>query len=867
MLALQRVALAQAQDNAQDAAVPEPTQATPPQASEAIEHSPTGDLPAGEPAARPPDAGVAEPPALEPPRVLRSTKPAYPIQHPGDVVHPTVVVTVTLNDHGDVVEARVDTPSEAHFDSAALETIRDWKFAPALRDGQPVASRIRVAVHFEPPLIEAPLIVEPAPPVAAAEGNDSFGATGHAELEALRERDRGASDFVVKRDILQTAPSQEGADVLRRAPGVFSARPEGDAVGHRIILRGFDAEHGQDLALSVGGIPINLPSHIHGQGYADLGFLIGEAVGEMRVTEGISDPRQGDFSIAGSIDLGLGLERAANASALTLKSSYGSFRTFRQLVAWAPPGQARGTFAAAQVRRTSGFGQGRQSLTGSAIAQYEHHAGPFRYRTLGILSSANAGIAGVLREQDIEAGKVGYYDQYPYATAQNQSAATARLLLGTSAEYRGQREANADLGAWVSLDHFRLQENFTGFVQRSQTLNNVAGRGDLIEQRNRTVSTGLHARYRTQRYTLNDWLSAQLEAGFAGRLDQIEQSQNLLDASVRSQTWDRRVDAAVRATDLGVWGEAIGQVSERLSLRAGIRADVLSYEIDDRLANFVPSHRSQDSFIQGFRRSAAGVAWGPRTSAKLAVTQWLSLLASYGEGYRSPQARTLEDGERAPFSKVRSADVGAKLFEGEAGHLSLSSFWTHLSDDVAFEPREGRMERIGASRRIGGTLYGETRWSLFTGAASLTYVDAELLEPPPPTANNPQPPFVSGQNLPFVPPVVARLDLSAQHALWETRGQSWLGKLATGYSFISARPLPYGKSAEPVSLLDASASLTFKPFTVGLEIFNLLDAEYAASVFNFVSNWDRQGVPSRTPERHIAAGAPRTIMATLEVSL
>ena len=59
---------------------------------------------------------------------------------------------------------------------------------------------------------------------------------------------------------------------------------EGDAVAPRIFLRGFDAEHGQDIAFSAGGVPINQPSHLHGQGYADLGFVIPETVRSVRVT-------------------------------------------------------------------------------------------------------------------------------------------------------------------------------------------------------------------------------------------------------------------------------------------------------------------------------------------------------------------------------------------------------------------------------------------------------------------------------------------------------------------------------------------------------------------------------------------------------
>ena len=109
-------------------------------------------------------------------------------------------------------------------------------------------------------------------------------------------------------------------------------------------------------------------------------------------------------------------------------------------------------------------------------------------------------------------------------------------------------------------------------------------------------------------------------------------------------------------------------------------------------------------------------------------------------------------------------DFGAPL------QLTVGGFYTHLSDDIAFDAAEGRLERIGATRRRGATAQLVSRpTSWLVESLSVTVVDATLLEPPPASAQDPQPPFVKGQQLPFVPPVVLRADLGAQHSLESRR--------------------------------------------------------------------------------------------------
>ncbi|HSC87820.1 MAG TPA: TonB-dependent receptor [Polyangiaceae bacterium] len=822
------------------------------------------------------------------PRLLDASPPAYPA---GEVREVDVVLVVVIAETGALDDAAFDSasqqgsPLEASaaeaFVQSALEAVRGYRFEPARRDGQPIRARIRIPFAFRPTL---PVVAsaparesagsanEPAPEPHVPSSHALHGDDAHLEVTVhgdrpLRTERRAASDYFLHREQLEAAPHLEGVDALRTVPGLSVFRTEGLASAPSYSLRGFDSEHGQDIQFSVGGLPINLPSHIHGQGYADLGFLIGDVVDELRVSEGVSDPKQGDFSVAGSLDVGLGVD--GERRGLTSKTSYGSFDTFRQLLVWAPKEAARESFGAASYTSTSGYGENRAGQAASGIIQHRFGEGPLSVRFVGFAHGASAGSAGVVRRDDINAGVVCFTCVYPYATARAQGTTAQRVMAGFFVDYRGPEHASGSLGLWVGRDDYRGQQNFTGFLEKSQTLPLESGRGDLIEQLNVTDSVGLLGRYRTEAFEPTEWAHGTVEVGSDARLDFINQQQNLLDASVRNQTWDRRVDAGISALDVGLWGDLDWMLGEKWVLRAGARADFLSYIVDDRLGNRPSQDRDQDSFWPGYRRSASGVAFGPRASIEYEALPWMTLLGSYGEGYRSPQARLLADGESAPFTKVWSGDVGARFRLDPRVELSLAGYLTRLSDDVAFDASEGSLSRIGATERLGGTFYSVVRptdWMLTS--LSATYVHAVLLEPPPATAEEPSPPFVPGQPVPYVPPLVIRLDSSATRQLVaDVAGKPLVGRVGLGLSFLAGRPLPYGQTAVPVGLLDASAGVSWGPLQFGLEGYNLLDSRYAASEYSFVSNWSPNEPSSRLPARHIAAGAPLTLLGTLGVTL
>jgi outer membrane receptor protein involved in Fe transport len=394
------------------------------------------------------------------------------------------------------------------------------------------------------------------------------------------------------------------------------------------------------------------------------------------------------------------------------------------------------------------------------------------------------------------------------------------------------------------------------------------GRGDLIEQSNRDLAFGTDASYKTAPFTPVRWFLGTLETGLTFRSDSIDQAQNLLQPP-QNETWDQRVDTSIRGSDIGTFVDLDLKLFRGLTLRGGGRADVLYYEIDDRLGNFIPLFRRQ-MYIVGFRRTALGLALGPRGAVEVKVASWLSLLASAGRGYRSPQARLLEEGESAPYSTVDSAEVGAKVSLGPAELLSLTAaaYRTHLSLDLAFDPGEGRLERIGPSTRRGVAVQVESKPApCCLASISLTWVEATLDAPPPPTAADPNPPFKPGQLLPYVPPLVMRADLGAHHALFQISGKPLDGRAGLGFTALSDRPLPYGEFSDSVYLLDVAVHLRWQAVDFGADITNLLDRRYAASEYTFVSDWRDSSTPSLLPARHFSAGAPRTVLFSLGLTL
>jgi hypothetical protein len=320
-------------------------------------------------------------------------------------------------------------------------------------------------------------------------------------------------------------------------------------------------------------------------------------------------------------------------------------------------------------------------------------------------------------------------------------------------------------------------------------------------------------------------------------------------SSVNDRALSTEVDAAVRSIDAAGYLDASVYVFRRVAIRGGVRVDGLSYAARDRA--------EEES---GAARSALGAHVGPKATVDVAVLPGLNAIASFGEGFRSPQARSLGDGERAPFTRVLSFEGGVRHRAGEALQSSLAVFHTRLNDDLVFDQASARNERVPSTQRTGIALDLAMRpRSWIAAGASFTYTRASF------TGSDAI--YTEGELVPYVPQIVARSDVAFTPTLARLFDRDLRLHAGLGLTFLAERPLPYGETGHDVFLADASIGLRLKEIEVKADAYNLLDARWYDGEFVYPSNFTRGGAPELVPLRHVTAGAPRAIFVTASIFL
>ncbi len=219
-----------------------------------------------------------------------------------------------------------------------------------LGSGREVRAPRLLAVAFAPPALmlavspALPQAAEPLPPLvvtdtlrrAAPAARPRAAETVQSNTETARDAGPGiapaapadsASEGVISGAEINAIPMTRPAEILENVPGLVITQHSGEGKANQYFLRGFNLDHGTDLAIWLDGMPINMRTHGHGQGYADLNFLIPELVGSMLFRKGPYYADEGDFSSAGAVHLNL-LDRMPKN---LLLGTYGSFGYWRGL--------------------------------------------------------------------------------------------------------------------------------------------------------------------------------------------------------------------------------------------------------------------------------------------------------------------------------------------------------------------------------------------------------------------------------------------------------------------------------------------------------------------------------------------------------
>lgn len=667
-----------------------------------------------------------------------------------------------------------------------------------------------------------------------------------------RKREASASKYTIDIGQLRIIPRKSAASQLMLAPGILTTNHGGEGHAQETFMRGFAAREGQDIEFLVDGVPLNEVSNPHGHGYTDLYFIPPEFVQSMEITEGPFNARQGDFAFAGTANYQLGVP---NRGARVLYG-FGAWNTHRTLLVYAPPKEPAGTFAGFEFYRTDGYGQNRAAQRALGIGRYVlQDAGTLRISISLYGYTARYDQAGVLRQDDVEAERVGFYDTYDT----NQNGESNRLLVAINTAF-GESENRFSQVLFVGFRTMRMKNNFTGWLTDDLIDNNgnpvVQQRGDGTEMRYTVFTGGSRGQYNLIREIGKR--EQKLSIGYALRLD--HGSSGLLRIrSISAIPYRQVFDYNFTVANLAGWIQTQLAVLSWWTIRAGVRLDTFSFGVTDLNQ---PTSDREGTRIGNQTSQAFGFALNPRATFDFRLYKGLHLLFSYGQGTRSTEAAALSDNETAPFARAQVGDAGISYKFGKKGKgfflkSQLSYVFTHVDKDLLFDETVGRNVLIGSSTRhavLLGVRMNYDRW--FDALVNVGYAYATLDS--------------TGELFPYIPQLIVRTDVAVSGNLfkWKLGSVPVQGRIGLGFTFVPGRPLPFKEFGDPFYLLSLGGQVKLWHFTLGLEIRNMLNLQYRQSEFNYASNFRGPNAPApRLPQRHFAAGEPFYIMTTLTVHL
>jgi hypothetical protein len=643
---------------------------------------------------------------------------------------------------------------------------------------------------------------------------------------------RSASDWQVDSDTIASVPHESGADVLGALPGVYVSNRALLGQAPNLSVRGFEGTSGQDMELYVGNVPVNQISNIRAPGYADLRLVMPEVVRSVRVTHGPYDPRQGDFAIAGSTHMDLGLDKPGFLGKATL----GSFGARRALLAFSPRIDSgwEDTFAAFETYATDGPGAGRGGQRTSFVGQIGFQNEKISWHCFILVGTARFDFPGLLSQRDVERG----LDPYSALSRLGRDL-TSQTHVGNEFVWEVD-EGALTFGAYLSKTAMQIHEDLTGYVL-DVLAEMPPTNSDDAEQVNKATTYGLNLSYKHAVTLLSKGDS--LEVGTSARIDSISQTDTRLlpDGSINA----REVDANIDATSIGGYADLSVHPVSRVVVRGGTRVDSLVYQVTDNLGN------------QGLDRTVAGLHIGNKATVDYAAGHGVHLIASYGEGFRSPEARALAEGQKMPFATVQSFEGGARLKAGRT-LASLVGFSSWLSQDLVFDPLLLENAPAPSSSRVGAAGALTMRWGVWGLSTSATYVRAVF------TGSGEG--FREGDPVPYAPSLVVRDDAFVIAPVGAVSGSVVTTRFGVGIQGAAGASLPGGGEGKAAMYVDALASASWRALDLGLNAMNLLGQRYYDQQYVYVSNF-AMSPTLPPPAARVLVAAPTSVFLTLQVRL
>ena len=526
---------------------------------------------------------------------------------------------------------------------------------------------------------------------------------------------------------LKKAPVNSAQDLLRKVPGLFIAQHAGGGKAEQIFLRGFDNDHGTDVSVSVDGIPVNMVSHAHGQGYADLHFLIPETIKNIDFGKGAYYADKGDFNTSGYVNFST-FDKLENN---LFKIEGGSFNTFRAVTMLNLLGkdvQNKNFYVASEFNYSDGPFNIKQNFNRiNVLAKYNQWFDSKHYVSiLGSTFSSGWNASGQIPERAVADGSISRWGSID----PTEGGSTSRTNVAVNYRYLPSEDQEIASNFFYSKYDFNLFSDFTFFL-------NDPVYGDEIQQTDNRSIYGFDTKY-IRRFNLETsritWTS-----GIGLRFDDIKDLQ-LSHVFRRDLLLDRLSN--VSATEANMHGYTnIDWRVGKWTVNPAVRVDHFIFSLHDRLTDLPAS------------KDASSTRISPKLNISYTQNDNVQWYVKSGFGFHSNDVRVVvAQGGKNILPYSFGTDLGVILrpmknmiIQPALWHMYLEQEFVYVGDEAVIEP-SGKTRRLGADLSV---RYQPIAWLYID--CDINYAHARSIEQPR-----------GGNYIPLVPALTSTGGVSVQ---------------------------------------------------------------------------------------------------------
>ncbi len=666
--------------------------------------------------------------------------------------------------------------------------------------------------------------------VAAQEGATLSVVEIRSQAENLEGVAAAGSEGVVSRQRLDAVPLLRPGEALEMVPGLIVTQHAGDGKANQYFLRGFNLDHGTDFATSVNGMPVNMPTHAHGQGYTDLNFLIPELVERISYRKGPYYAEEGDFSSAGVARIDYARQLDGPLAQLTL----GQRGYARTLLAGSPQwGGGQLLYGLELFHNNGPWQEPEQYGKLNGLLRYSQGTRDHGFSLTGMAYQGRWTSTDQVAERAIDSGLVDRYGTLDASTG----GKTFRYSL--SGEW-AQRSQNSQRKATVWWLHSGLDlwSNFQ-YCLNDQAANGNCDTGDQFKQAERRQAGGFAA----SQALFQQWGGREVVNSFGvqGRIDHL--SPVGLYSTSRRTVWKTVREDQVRQQSLALWAQSEWRWNGWLRSIVGLRGDAYDFKVDASLPE--NTGRSHDQMLT------------PKLALIASLWRKTELYVNYGHGFHSNDARgttiTVDPNDPStaaqkvqPLVRTRGAEVGLRSEVVPGWQTTLALWQLQADSELLFVGDAGTTEASRPSRRTG------IEWTNYIAVNRWLALDADLAWSQARFSDD----AAEGQHIPGAATATANLGLSID------RLGPWFGALRLRY--VGPRPLIEDNSVSSSVSVLTNLRLGYRVnrrTQHTLDVYNLFDRRA-----NDIEYWYESQLASESAavfDRHLHPAEPRTLRITL----